>query len=464
MSRQWMSSLKGMGARSRSTEARFGGGVIFIFTMLVAWVLAGAAGLANKAEAKVTLKAEPVSEILLAGEKQTTYLRIGLEGFRAEPEKDRPGLNLAIVLDKSGSMQGEKIEEARNAAIMAIGRLRENDIISVVVYDTTVDVVVPATKVSDREAIYDKIRAIEAGGSTALFAGVSKGAEEVRKFFSRNRVNRIILLSDGLANVGPQSPAELGDLGASLGKDGITVFTIGLGLQYNEDLMTRLAASSDGGHIFAENANDLRRVFDQEFGKAMAVVAQKIRIEIECEPGIRPVRVLGRDADISSNKVFLPMNHLYSDDEKFIILEVEVLPQEEGKARNLARVKVRYENMADDSTDELTGNVRARFSRSQAEVERGTNRPAMADAVHLIAVVNNQRAMDLRDKGQVQQAQQALISNSAFLKDKAASLGSKKLDTYAVQNEQDASNLTGESWNRQRKVMQETQGDAFSIR
>ena len=98
----------------------------------------------------------------------------------------------------------------------------------------------PATKVSDKKTIFRAIRQIRADGSTALFGGVSKGAKEIRKFLSHKRVNRMVLLSDGLANVGPQSPSELGDLGSSLIEDGISVTTIGLGLGYNEDLMTKL--------------------------------------------------------------------------------------------------------------------------------------------------------------------------------------------------------------------------------
>jgi Ca-activated chloride channel family protein len=160
---------------------------------------------------------------MLADKKQAAFVKIGLTGFKLESSQKRTPVNVAIVLDKSGSMQGEKIAKAKEAAIAAIGRLGAEDIASVVAYDSTVQVIVPATKLSDKEAVLQQIRGIEANGSTALFAGVSKGADELRKFFDKNRVNRVILLSDGLANVGPQSPSELAELGASLMKEGIYV-------------------------------------------------------------------------------------------------------------------------------------------------------------------------------------------------------------------------------------------------
>ena len=159
--------------------------------------------------------------VLMTGHKQKAYLRVGLRGFPLDDPEQRAPVNIAIVIDKSGSMSGQKIKKAKEAAIMAIQRLNSRDIISVVTYDSTVNVLVPATKVSDRERIFRKIRAIRAGGSTALFAGVSKGASEIRKFLSEERVNRLVLLSDGLANVGPSSPAELGDLGVSMIKEGV---------------------------------------------------------------------------------------------------------------------------------------------------------------------------------------------------------------------------------------------------
>src|SRR5262249_32047712 len=149
---------------------------------------------------------------------------------------------------------GEKINKANEASRMVLDRLDSNDILSVVAYDDTAEVLVPATRVFDKEAIRRRIAAIVPQGSTALFAGVSKGIEEVRKFRDAAHVNRVVLLSDGQANVGPSSPNELGRLGAATAKEGISITTIGLGLGYNEDLMTQLAMRSDGNHGFAESA------------------------------------------------------------------------------------------------------------------------------------------------------------------------------------------------------------------
>ncbi|MCX7048375.1 MAG: VWA domain-containing protein [Candidatus Sumerlaeota bacterium] len=431
-----------------NTIAR-GGRILASLSMLVLAVSLMGASVASAKEVKIS--AALGSKSLLAGEKQSVYLKIGVTGFPTPSETDRTPVNLCVVLDKSGSMQGEKIEKAKEAAMMAIRRLNSEDIISVVCYDTNVTVVIPATKVSDKESIFYKIREIRAGGSTALFAGVSKGAEEIRKFISRNRVNSIILLSDGLANVGPQTPAELGRLGASLGKEGITVSTIGLGLGYGEDLMTQLALNSDGNHFFAEQASDLAGIFDKEFGKALSVVAQKIIIEIECVPGVRPVRIYGRDADVSGRKAVIAINQLYGEREKYVIMEMEVPAIEPCENRKMASVGVTYENMATHATDKKSVELCANFTRARDEVERTINKDVMVDAVEQVGVYNNMKATDLRDQGKVAEAAKALTENNSFLQTNASKYNSKRLEEFGSQNIEQAKNLDEKNWNQTRK-------------
>ena len=269
--------------------------------------------------AVITLTAEVDKPLLLADRTQTAYLRIGLTGCPQERLKERTPVNVAMVIDKSGSMSGDRIRYAREAAILALQRLNADDIVSVVVYDSQVQVLVPATKMTRREDIIRAIRRIEAGGTTALYAGVQAGAEEVCKFQTPGRVNRVVLLSDGQANVGPQTPEALGRLGAQLAEKGLSVTTIGLGLGYNEDLMSRLADKSDGGHYFAESPNELASVFDREFDRALSVVAQEIRIEIILPKGIRPVRLLGREGTIKGQSVTIELGSVYSEHEKYEI-------------------------------------------------------------------------------------------------------------------------------------------------
>ncbi|MBM4089427.1 MAG: VWA domain-containing protein [Planctomycetes bacterium] len=389
---------------------------------------------------------------LEANKKQIAYIKVGLTGFALERERRTP-VNVAIVIDRSGSMSGDKITKAREAALMAVDRLNANDIVSVVAYNDTVSVLVPATKVSDKAAIRAGIERLEAFGSTALFAGVSKGADEVRKFLSRDCVNRVILVSDGQANVGPSSTSALAELGQSLAKERICVTTIGLGLNYNEDLMTQLARTSDGNSGFANSSDDLVRLMKSEFGDVLAVVAQELSVRIDCAEGIRPVRVLGREADITGNTVRVLVNQLNAGQEKYVLLEVEVPATRANQTREVAAVTASYANMMTRATDTLSATTSVRFTDSLAEAERSVNREVMIAVVTQTAVERNKLAVELRDKGRIDEAHAALTANAGYLKLNASKLDSAALGLYADRNVVDARNLDDANWGRQRKDM-----------
>jgi Ca-activated chloride channel family protein len=418
--------------RSKTTFA-----LAFVLILTALWSVSAFAG-------QVRLGVSLDKPTMLADKKQSAFVKVGLTGFRLEGKDRRARVNVAIVLDKSGSMQGDKIAKAKDAAIAAIGRLGSDDIVSVVAYDSTVQVIVPATKLSDKELVIQQIRRIEAGGSTALFAGVSKGADELRKFLDKNRVNRVVLLSDGLANVGPQSPSELGALGASLMKEGISVSTMGLGLDYNEDLMTKLARNSGGNHVFIEQAEDLVRVFNHEFNDVLSVVAQEVAIEIRVADGVRPVQALNVDAEINSQQVIVQMNQLYSEQEKYLMLEVEVPPTTAGTSREVAEVRV-------------SSAVSANFSQSPAEVEAKLNAHVCACAVLQISNARSKLATELRDQGDIEGARKLLLENSRYLGENAAKYHVDFLQTRCADNLDQAKNVAGANWARYRKVMREQQ-------
>ncbi|MEM7017207.1 MAG: VWA domain-containing protein [Pseudomonadota bacterium] len=396
--------------------------------------------------------------VMPANQKQTAFLKVALTGFELPNKTSRPPLNVAIVLDKSGSMSGDKIHHAREAAIMAVSMLGPNDIASVVTYDDVVRVVAPATKVTDKHAITQAIRNIPAGGSTALFAGVSKGAQEVRKFFDQTRVNRVILLSDGRANVGPSSPTELGQLGGSLGSEGISVTTIGLGLGYNEDLMTQLAGYSDGNHAFAENAYALGDIFQSEFGSALSVVAQDVEIDIHCAEGIRPLRVLGREAEILGQRVRVNMNQLAGLQEKFIMLEVETTPGQAGQKRDVASVDVSYLNMLNKKREQQQQRIDVAFSESKEEVKKAVDNRVMSSATAQIANIMSKEAVQLRDEGKTEQAGEKLKEAGRLLRQNAEEYAAPELEVMADQTEADADSIAkDEEWNAKRKSMRERQ-------
>lgn len=412
---------------------------------------------------QIKLNAALAKPTMLAGEKSLNYLKVKLTGFDIPKTSVRPPVNIAIVMDRSGSMKGEKIQQAKRAALAAIDRLRDDDIVSVVTYDTNVRVLVPATKASDRDTIRQAIEGIQADGNTALFAGVAKGAAEVRKFLDDKHVNRIILLSDGLANVGPSSPTELEQLGQSLLKEKISVSTLGLGTGYNEDLMTSLAAASSGNHVFIENADNLVAVFNNEFDDLLSVVASEFDIQITLASSMRPVRSLGNKADIQGQVVRIPLAQLYARQERYFILEVEVPAGKDGVESTLADVRVQYRNLNTHTTDQLASKIAVRYSNKPERVESDVDVEAKVLSAVQIAAERNREATALRDAGKVEEAKILLQRNASDLELIA---GFSSRNNYACPdvllgctlNKVQSEEVADESkWSRNRKVMRDFQ-------
>ncbi|MFA6508135.1 MAG: VWA domain-containing protein [Treponemataceae bacterium] len=392
----------------------------------------------------------------VSGAPRTAYVKVGLSGT-AQSDRSRPELNVALVLDRSGSMQGEKLEQAREAARYAVGLLAPQDFLSLVVYDTEVRVLVPSTRVQDKARFYRAIDEIYAGSSTALFAGVSRGAQEVRRRLSSDRVNRVILLSDGIANVGPDSPAALQELGRGLRREGVSVTTIGLGSGYNEDLMTRLAAAADGNHAFVESPRDLVRVFDAEFRDVLSIAALDIKIEIDCAKGVRPIRIMNREGDIRDGRVYVNLNQVLASQEKYVLVELELPPSETGRTRDVASAKIAYRGLDGLSKNVASPVVQASYTADSAIAAKSVKPEVREQVVLQLATEANEEAVRLRDEGKTKDAKKVLEDNATFLRSEAAGAPSPALKEYAEKNAADAEAVSKDDWTAQRKSMRESQ-------
>ncbi len=408
----------------------------------------------------IKLQADLAETVMPEGQEGRAYLRVGLEGVAPQEEGGRIPANVLLVIDRSGSMKGERVDQAKEAALMAVERLGDADVLGVVSYSDDATVLSPAARLRDTERVRAAIRHLEADGRTALYAGVSQGIRELRPFVDPYKVNRVILLSDGLANVGPSSPQELEALGREAAQAGITVTTIGLGLGYNEDLMTRLALASDGNHAFVERPQDLVKIFNEEFGDVLAAVGGDVEIIIECPDGFEPVRVLGREAQVQGEKVHLKLNQIYGKQEKYVVVELKVSKKRAHGSAQAARVEVNYTDLATKRRASIDGQAELRFSGSKAEVKAGVNKDVMAAVATQIATERNEQAVSLRDSGKTEEAKKVLRENADYLNKQAEDLppaAAAPLRELSKKNSNDAENLSGQAWERTRKSMRAQQ-------
>ena len=252
------------------------------------------------------------------------------------------------------------------------------------------------------------------------------------------RVHRILLLSDGQANSGPSSPEELGRLGAALIREGISVTTIGVGLGYNEDLMTRLALRSDGNTYFAESNAMIERIFAAELGDVLNVVARGAIINVEFPEGVRPLAIVRRNGSLDGQRAEITLGQIYGGQEKFALIEVEISPARAGVEREIARARVSCEDIATQRTVEISVLGRARFSSDKAAVIASANHRVQSDfAANRTAEVKG-KAIELSDRGNLAEAAKLLSANAAEMKTYGITYGNSSVLDLAEASDKDA--------------------------
>jgi Ca-activated chloride channel family protein len=377
-------------------------------------LLLGLATVAANLFAGETLQLNLVPErgYVVKNTPQEVVIKIDLSAIAGRQKSRRTPLNLAVVLDKSGSMTGAKLEKTKQAAMQLVDRLAPNDIFSLVIFSDAAQVLVPAQKVGDKDALKEKIESIKAGGSTALYAGVKMGADQLQEFFSDKKINRVILLSDGLANVGPSSTRELRRLGSDLAERGISVTTIGVGDDYNEDLMAGLAEASDANYYYVQDTEKLPEIFAKELGEMLAVAARDVRIEIICPDGVKPLGFIGRAEKFAGQKATVNLSQFTTGQNRYLFLRCLV----NGHQPEVARVNVNYKDELSDGSDEsVSGVARIDFTDDQSISDKSVNGAVNAEKELMLTAVAKDEAIAQADAGNYQQAATILKAQSAVL-------------------------------------------------
>lgn len=250
------------------------------------------------------------------------YIYIQLKGNDVMANMKRVPLNISLVLDRSGSMSGDKIAYARKAANFVIDQLGHEDLVSIVNYDDKIEVSSPSALVKNKEILRKKINELTDRGSTNLTGGMLEGYSQVKSTRKDGYVNRVLLLTDGLANAGITDPRQIKQLVEKrYNEEGVALSTFGLGADYNEDLLTALAEVGRANYYFIDSPDKIPAIFASELKGLLSVVAQNTLVSLDIPSSFECIKVYGHPFEVRDNKLSVRFNDMYSKDEKGVLIK-----------------------------------------------------------------------------------------------------------------------------------------------
>jgi Ca-activated chloride channel homolog len=337
-----------------------------------------------------------------------TLVRVALKGKVIEDAHRKPA-HIVFLVDVSGSMMsGDKLAWAQESMDTAVSALRDDDSVAIVTYAGATGVVLPATSARHKDQIRGAIRALQSGGGTNMGSGMELAYREATKELSSARTARVIVLSDGDANIGRTTHDEMLTSIRGYVSEGVTMSTVGFGTgNYNDHLMEQLADAGNGNYTYIGSKEVMRRVFKDELTSTLEMIAQDVKIQVEWNPlAVEGYRLIGyenrdiADADFRNDKkdageigaghavTALYEVRLVKDSTTDDLATVRVRAKEPRGTRATETSRVLTRGHLEQSTDALDADAKAALGAAlAAEILRGSAHAeglSLADAAKLL--------------------------------------------------------------------------------
>ncbi len=266
---------------------------------------------------------------------QVSYLLLELQPSQTMAQVRVP-VNVSFVLDRSGSMKGEKIERVRRATATALDLLDAQDILSVVIFDHRTEVLIPAAPVQNRRDLQEKISSIRDAGGTKIAPALEKALQEIEKA-GRSGIRRLVLLTDGQT----ENEKECLLRAEQAGQQGVPITALGVGNDWNEDLLIDMANRSGGTADYIAHADTIVEYFQNTVQRAQATAIQNVSVTLRLVQGVTPRAVwqviplienLGY-RPISDRDVSVPLGDLETSQGRTLLIELLVDPRPVGQYR-----------------------------------------------------------------------------------------------------------------------------------
>lgn len=358
---------------------------------------------------KPTIKVITERPLYMAGQEQTADLLIRISPPQVETQTRRHPLNLSLVLDRSGSMQGEKMSRAREAAAYCIDQLLPQDRISLVIFDDIVEVLAASQPVENKMEIKRRLAQVQARNSTALHEAWVRGGIEVSNYLMRDAVNRVLLITDGLANVGETNVDRIVSQAGELAARGVTTSTIGIGRDFNEDLLIPMAEAGRGNAWHVERATDMARIFATEMEGLIAQSGHTVSLGFTPSDGVKVQDVLNDFEMTHTGRYKLP--NLLAGAPIEIVVRLKLPAQSAGNRFKALDLRLAWNPQGAPSSDReiLNQSVFVEFAETFVAAGATSDERVIKAVQFLMAARARREAIQHLDRGDITAARASVV-------------------------------------------------------
>lgn len=350
-------------------------------------------------------------DVVSGSRENHVYVLVRVTAGPPLKETKRRPLNIGAVLDRSGSMGGDKIEYVKKATQFLVKNLGAQDRFSLTIYDDAIEVVVQPDSPTRKDEINRAIDAITARGSTNLSGGWLQGCQLVAQGKAEGQVDRVILLTDGLANQGITDPNRLTAMARQKREEGITTTCMGVGMDFNEDLLTKMASEGGGAFYFIDNPDQAPQIFAEELTDLLNVVGQNLVVTLTPTGDVRMVRQLNTyPHETGDQKIAFRMGDIFADEVKTLAMELFIPALQTLGAVEVAKLRFDYDELGEDTATHRTLELSIMVNVvSDAEVaDQAPNLDAVRPVLLLRAARAREEAIGHADKGEFDEAKEIL--------------------------------------------------------
>lgn len=357
-------------------------------------------------------------DVLTVAPSEKVYVVARLHaGERGLPT--RPGLNLSLVIDRSGSMAGAKIDYTRQAAQFLVQHLGPQDVFSVVLYNNLVETLLPPQSVHNKDEVIQRLEHISVSSTTNLSGGWLQGCQHVARNHAPNLINRVLLMTDGLANRGVTDPEQLVEMARYKRDEGVITTTMGLGNDFNEELMMAIAEAGGGAFYFIDSPEVTPDIFNEELRGLLNTVGQNLKVTIKSGQDIDHIEQLNAyPTEVVDDTTSYILGDIYANEVKTLVLELDVPDIEALGEKQIATLHFSYDEIGPNYSRHQEQDLAIRINVTNVDDMPVSKRNNITQAVLLLKAAHTRlKAVDAADKGNHNEASDMLYAMAKDISD-----------------------------------------------